>query len=248
MRRPERVVSEIDFLVKTYGVKTFKIIDEMFVLNGRHVMAICDLLIELGHDLNIWAYARVDSVKPHMLEKLKRAGIQWLALGIESGSKHVRDGAEKALKNEDMIGIVRQIQAAGIKVIGNYIFGLPDDTAETMRETLDLAKELNCEFANLYSAMAYPGSPLYRTAIEKGWALPDGWVGYSQHSYECQPLPTDTLTAAQVLKFRDDAFHEYFAHPPYLEMVSRLFGEETRRHVEDMAKHRLRRKLLEAHP
>jgi anaerobic magnesium-protoporphyrin IX monomethyl ester cyclase len=245
MRRPERVVSEIDFLVKTHEVKTFKIIDEMFVLNERHVMAICDLLIELGHDLNIWAYARVDSVKPHMLEKLRKAGIQWLALGIESGSKHVRDGAEKSLKNEDMIGIVRQIQEAGIKVIGNYIFGLPDDTAETMRETLDLAKELNCEFANLYSAMAYPGSPLYRTAVEKGLALPESWIGYSQHSYECRPLPTDTLSAAEVLKFRDDAFHEYFSHPPYLAMVEERFGSETRRHVEEMAEHRLRRKLLE---
>ena len=84
------------YLHNTYGVKTYKIIDEMFVLNERHVMAICDELIERNYGLNIWAYARVDTVRSHMLEKLRKAGVRWLALGIESGSEHVRDGAEKS--------------------------------------------------------------------------------------------------------------------------------------------------------
>jgi anaerobic magnesium-protoporphyrin IX monomethyl ester cyclase len=245
MRKPEAVVAEIDLLHNTYGVKTYKFIDEMFVLNERHVMAICDLLIERNYDLNIWAYARVDTVKPHMLEKLRKAGFRWLALGIESGSKHVRDGAQKALKHEDIISIVRQIQAAGISVIGNFIFGLPDDDTQTMRETLELAQELNCEFANFYSAMAYPGSPLYTQAVMNGWALPENWSGFSQHSYDCQPLPTEKATAADVLRFRDEAFHAYFSHPRYLDMVTQRFGWDTRHHIEDMAKHRLRRKLLE---
>ncbi|HEY1736969.1 MAG TPA: radical SAM protein, partial [Methylovirgula sp.] len=112
MRAPAAVVAEIDYLYKTYGVKTYKIIDEMFVLNEAHVMAICDLLIERNYDLNIWAYARVDTVKPRMLDKLRRAGIRWLALGIESGSAHVRDGALKALKSNDIVDVVRQIQVA----------------------------------------------------------------------------------------------------------------------------------------
>jgi anaerobic magnesium-protoporphyrin IX monomethyl ester cyclase len=247
MRKPAEVVAEVDRLYRTYGVKTFKIIDEMFVLNERHVTAICDGLIELGYSdqLNFWAYARVDTVKPAMLAKLRKAGIRWLALGIESGSKHVRDGADKALKQEDIIGIVREIQKAGIAVIGNYIFGLPDDTLETMRETLDLAKELNCEFANFYSAMAYPGSGLYNQAVANGWALPDSWAGFSQHSYDCKPLPTEHCTAAQVLKFRDDAFHEYFATERYLGMVAQRYGWDTRRHIEEMAEHRLKRKLVE---
>jgi anaerobic magnesium-protoporphyrin IX monomethyl ester cyclase len=245
MRTPEAVVAEIDLLVNTYGVKTYKFIDEMFVLNERHVMKICDLLIERDYGLNIWAYARVDTVKPHMLEKLRKAGFQWLALGIESGSKHVRDGSQKALRYEDIVTIVRQIQVAGINVIGNYIFGLPDDDQETMRETLELAKELNCEFANFYSAMAYPGSALYNTAVAKGWALPENWSGFSQHSYDCQPLPTEKVSAAAVLGFRDEAFHEYFSSPRYLDMVAQRFGWETREHIEEMSQTRLRRRLVE---
>jgi anaerobic magnesium-protoporphyrin IX monomethyl ester cyclase len=247
MRKPDAVVAEIKHLFDTYGVRTFKIIDEMFVLNDHHVLAICDGLIAagLGPQLNIWAYARVDTIKSHLLDRLRRAGFRWLALGIESGSSFVRDGAGKALRTENIVDIVREIQAADINVIGNYIFGLPDDDLKTMGETLDLALELNCEFANFYSAMAYPGSPLYNQAVEKGWALPEHWSGYSQHSYDCLPLPTDKISAAEVLRFRDDAFHTYFSSPRYLEMVSRRFGAETRRHVEKMAQSRLRRRLLE---
>lgn len=245
MRSPDAVAREVFHLHDVYGVKTFKIIDEMFVLNDRHVHAICDRLIERGLDLNFWAYARVDTIKPEILAKLRRAGIRWLALGIESGSEHVRDGAQKSFDNSEIIGIVRQIQAAGIYVIGNFIFGLPDDDLASMQATLDLATELNCEFANFYSAMAYPGAPLYRTALDKGWELPEHWSGFSQHSYDCLPLRTDHVSADAVLRFRDQAFHQYFANPRYLDMVDRVFGPITRRHVADMSRHRLRRRLLE---
>ncbi|NQV83154.1 MAG: radical SAM protein, partial [Rhodospirillales bacterium] len=245
MRDPKLVVSEIAHLHDVYGTRTFKIIDEMFVLNKRHVDDICNLLIERDLDINIWAYARVDTVKTDMLDKLRRAGIRWLALGIESGSAHVRDGAEKAFNQEEIISIVRDIQKSGIRVIGNFIFGLPDDDLGTMNETLDLAKELNCEFVNFYSAMAYPGSPLYLQAVANDLALPEHWTGFSQHSYDCLPLATDHLSAAEVLGFRDDAFHEYFSNPRYLDMVTQLFGWETRRHIEGMATHKLKRKILE---
>ncbi len=245
MRGPEAVAAEIDLLHNTYGIKTYKIIDEMFVLNDRHVSALCDLLIERDYGLNIWAYARVDTVKPEMLDKLSRAGIRWLALGIESGSAHVRDGAEKAFSQDDIIAIVGEIRKAGIYVIGNFIFGLPDDDLETMKQTLDLAMELNCEFVNLYSAMAYPGSPLYTQAVSRDLPLPGNWSGFSQHSYDCEPLPTDHLSAAEVLRFRDQAFQTYFSNTRYLDMVTQVFGLETRNHVEDMARHSLKRKLLE---
>ena len=245
MRSAEAVVGEIDLLYREYGVKTFKIIDEMFVLNDRHVNGVCEGLAAKPYasELNIWAYARVDTVKQGQLPLLRAAGLQWLALGIESGSAHVRDGAEKSFDQDDIREIVRQIQTAGINVIGNYIFGLPDDDLTTMRQTLDLAKELNCEFANFYSAMAYPGSPLYTMAVQNGWDLPESWSGFSQHSHDCHPLPTEHVSAAEVLRFRDDAFHEYFANKRYLDMATQKFGVETRQHIEEMSEARLERAI-----
>ena len=97
---PERVIEEIDLLVNKYGVRNIKFADEMFVLNQRHVLGICDLIIERGYDLNIWAYARVDTVKDGMLDKLKRAGFNWLALGIEAADDRVLTDVDKSYEDE----------------------------------------------------------------------------------------------------------------------------------------------------
>jgi radical SAM superfamily enzyme YgiQ (UPF0313 family) len=243
-RGAARVLDEIGTLVENYGIKNLKIVDELFVLHEQHYMRIVDLIIERGYDLNIWVYARVDTVKPAVLDRMKKAGVNWFALGIESANPGVRDGASKKMREKDIEHVVREIQNAGIRVIGNYIFGLPDDTLATMRETLDLAKQLNCEFANFYSAMAYPGSKLYEIARRENWVLPQEWHGFSQHSYETCPLPTKHVAAREVLQFRDEAFHEYFAHPLYLNMLEAKFGRKVRDHIQEITQTRLKRKLL----
>lgn len=239
---PDAVIAQIDLLVKKYGVKNIKIADEMFVLNKNHVNGICDRIIERGYDLNIWAYARVDTVKEDMCEKLKKAGVNWFAFGIESGAARVRDGVQKGFVQDDIFRAFEKVREVGINVIGNYIFGLPEDDLASMQETLDLAIELNCEFANFYCTMAYPGSALYREALDKGWKLPETWGGYSQHSADMLPLPTKYVTAAQVIRFRDKAFDTYFTHPRYLDMIRKKFGPETEKHLREMAVHKLVRK------
>lgn len=241
---PERIAAEIDFLVNRYGVRNIKFADELFVLNSRHVLALCDLLIKRNYNLNIWAYARVDSIKEGMLEKLKAAGVNWLALGIEAASEDVRSNVDKGYSQKLIFETVRKIREAGIYIIGNYIFGLPEDTVESMQATLDLALELKCEFANFYSTMAYPGSALYETAMREQWPLPKTWLGYSQHAAETLPLPTRFLSADEVLAFRDKAFQIYFSDPGYLNHVRQTFGSPTVQHIERMTGHRLKRDLL----
>jgi anaerobic magnesium-protoporphyrin IX monomethyl ester cyclase len=238
---PDRIIAEIDLLVTRYGVRNIKFADEMFVLNARHVLGICDRIIERGYDLNIWAYARVDTVKDNMLDKLKRAGFNWLAFGIEAANDRVLGDVDKRFEIEEVYRTIRAVREAGINVIGNYIFGLPEDDRSSMHETLNLAVELNCEFANFYCAMAYPGSPLYEKARQLSWELPGTWSGYSQHAVDTRPLPTKYLTAAEVLRFRDDAFHAYFSNPAYLQMIERKFGADTVAHVREMSAHRLER-------
>ena len=247
MRRPEDVVDEIEYLFEEHGVQTLKITDEMFVLNRRHYTAISEGLIQrgLGGKLNIWAYARVDTVEPNTLELLRAAGIKWLALGIESASKHVRDGAKKALRTDDIIGTVRCIQKAGINVIGNFMVGLLDDSMETMEQTFQLALECKCDFMNVYATQAYPGSALYTQAVKEGWKLPDSWAGYSQHNRHSRPLDTRHVNGREVLRFRDEFFVRYFTASSYREHVLNKFGLETLNHIDTMLQYSLQRDLLE---
>lgn len=94
-------------------------------------------------------------------------------------------------------------------------------------------------------AMPYLGAKLYAMAVEKSWRLPHSWIGHSQHCCKTLPLRTDALTSAAVLKFRDDAFHQYFANHSYLAGVKSKFGEDVESHIQDMTHIRLRRKVLE---
>ena len=239
---PDFTIQQIARLYHGYGVRSLKIADELFLLNRAHVHAICEGLVATGisHDLNIWCYGRTDSIHPDDLPLLRKAGIRWIALGIEAGSAAVRAGSNKRLKgqddNQDIIDLVRTIQAADIAIVGNFIFGLPDDTVDTMTETLDLALAIMPEHANFYGAMAYPGSKLYDNAIASGAPLPAYWSGYSQHSPDCLPLPTATLTGPEVRAFRDRAWQRYFTDPGYLSMIERKFGPDARAGIEAQAR------------
>jgi len=240
---PEQVLADVDHLVAAYGVRNIKFADEMFVLHPSHVDAICDGLIVRRHDLNLWAYARVDTVRDGWPEKLRAAGFRWLAFGIEAASERVRGDVRKGFGQDAVFRTLERVRAAGINVIANYIFGLPEDDLDTMKATLDLALELNCEFANFYCAMAYPGSPLHATAVEQAWPLPENWSGYSQHAVDTLPLPTRHVPASTVLRFRDQAFQAYFGAPSYRDLVSRKFGSAAVDHLTEMASHKLRRRF-----
>lgn len=241
---PEWVSREMRKLADM-GVKTLRISDEMFFLNRRYYAPILQDAIDQQFGFNMWTYSRVDTVRKDALDLFKRAGVNWLALGVEAGNQLVRQEVSKGSFQEVNIReVCKTIQDADINIISNYIFGFPEDTIETMQQTLDLALELNTEMVNMYPCQALPGSPMYHIAKKNRWALPDSFEGYAFLSYESQPLPTKYLSAAQVLKFRDEAWQKYFTNPPYLDLVEKRFGLQERLNVEDMAKIKLKRKLL----
>lgn len=241
---PDWVRREMQKLAEM-GVRTLRISDEMFFLNRKYYVPVLSQVIDHGYDFNMWTYARVDSVRKDQLELFKRAGVNWLALGVEAGNQVVRQEVSKgSFKDVNIRDVCSTVSDAGINIISNFIFGFPDDTLETMQETLDLAMDLNSEMANMYPCQALPGSPMYHMAAKNGWKLPDSFEGYAFLSYESEPLPTKYLSSAQVLRFRDEAWQKYFSNPAYLDLVERKFGTVERKNVEDMAKIRLKRRLL----
>ena len=241
---PEWVGREMQKLADM-GVKNLRISDEMFFLNKKYYVPILQNCIDKDFGFNMWAYSRIDTVRKDALELFKLAGVNWLALGIEAGNQLVRQEVSKgSFKQVNIREICKTIRDTGINIISNYIFGFPEDTEITMQETLDLAFELNTEMANMYPCQALPGSPMHKKAIKNGLTLPDSYEGYAFLSYESQPLPTNYVSAAKVLKFRDEAWQAYFTNPDYLNMVEKRFGAAQRNNIEEMASIRLKRKLL----
>ena len=123
----EFVIKEFDKLI-SYGVKTIKITDEMFLLNPKYYLPLCKLLKERNknNELRIWAYSRIDTVKrKEVLQIVKEAGIKWLCLGIESADKKVRLEISKGkFEDVDVKSVVKQIHDAGIEVMDYQVIRL----------------------------------------------------------------------------------------------------------------------------
>ena len=188
----EFVERELIKLVKM-GVKTIRITDEMFLLNKKFYRPIVDTLIRLNtkDDLKLWAYSRIDTVPhPEELAKIRKAGIRWLALGIESGDKAIRlEVAKGKFEAVDVEKVVTRVEAARDPCHnGNYIYGLPGDTPSTIQKTFDLSAKLNTVGWNTYAAMALPGSPLYMQAKRDGQRLPASYEEFSHF------IPRDNST------------------------------------------------------
>lgn len=227
-RSAVHVVAELKLLVERYGIRHVEIVDDVFTINAHRTMEVCDGIIEagLGDKLNMWCFGRTDTVSPELMAKMKRAGINWIFMGFESGNDDVLLDVNKRQDVEQIKranGIVRE---AGIHVGGNYIFGLPKDNHETMRQTLDMAKELNTEYANFFLTMPYPGTNLYQTALEKGIELPEKWGQYGFFAQDALPMRNDNLTALEILTYRDRAFEEYYHNERYQDLVQSVFGEK----------------------
>jgi radical SAM superfamily enzyme YgiQ (UPF0313 family) len=245
---PEWVLKQIDILVKQYNVRHINIHDELFVFNPRHYLPIAEGIIERGYSLNINAFARVDVLDKMDIENLgilKKAGFNWLKIGIETGNSRVRANVGKDNYGEEVVRrVIKKSHDNGIDFCANFMFGLPGDDYDSMQDTLNLSIELMPAFPSFFATMAIPGSDLYKEALIKGFPLPDNWLGYASQGYEFQPLPTEKLSAKQILEFRDYAFDAYFKNPRYLNMIENKFGYEARKHIEQMTAIKLKRKLL----
>ena len=242
---PEFTIKQLDYLAES-GVKQLKIADEMWVLNPKHFLKLCDLIIERDYRFNIWAYTRIDTIKPQYLDKLKQAGVNWLAPGIEAGNQIIRKEITKGkFKDINIREIISLIRKHDINVVANYIFGLGNDNWKTMQETLNLALELNTENVNMYCSTPLPGSPLYLKGIRKGWLMPSNYNEYGFLAYEHIPSRTKMLTSSEILEFRDYAFHVYFESPRFLSMIHKKFGYDAVKNIKRMTSIKLKRKLLE---
>tara|TARA_B100001996_G_scaffold338739_1_gene291350 strand:+ start:34 stop:867 length:834 start_codon:yes stop_codon:yes gene_type:complete len=245
---PDFIINEFKKLIDM-GIRTIRIVDEMFLLNPKYYVPLCEKLAELNKDdsLRMWSYSRIDTVKrPEILNLVRKAGIKWLCLGIESGDKKVRLEVEKGkFEDVDVKEVIKKVHEADIDVMANYIFGLPGDDKNTIKKTYDLSLELCTAGWNTYAAMALPGSLLYKNAKSDNITLPSSYEGYSFHSYETLPLPTKKLKAHEILKLRDDAFTNYHTNKEFLNLIERKFGRKSVNNILNMTKIKLKRKIIE---
>jgi anaerobic magnesium-protoporphyrin IX monomethyl ester cyclase len=161
----ERVVSEITRLVDVYHVDYLVFNDDTFTINKKRCIEICDAMASKGVDIPFMVTSRVDTVDHDFLARLKQAGCFLITYGIESGSEKVLRDIGKNINIRQIRDAVRISKQLGIKVVGNYMLGHFADTEETCNQTIQLARELQCDISQISICIPYPGSDLFQQAI-----------------------------------------------------------------------------------
>lgn len=209
-RNPVDVVDEIEAMVKQYGFRSYYFDDDTFNIGKKRILALCEEICR--RDLNLpWAaMSRADTSDKETFKALKDSGLQGIKFGVESGSQELVDGAKKNLNLEKVEESVRYAQEIGINVHLTFSFGLPGETWETVRKTIDFAKKLNPDTLQFSIMTPFPGSVFYKMLEEDGKLTSKDWSKYDGGTTSV--VRTDALSSEDLERALRMAYNEWDWH------------------------------------
>jgi len=210
LRSPSKIVDELERNVSEFGIKEFLFWSESFTINIQFAQAVADEIIKRELDIKWVCNSRVDNVNIELLTKIKKAGCWMIGYGVESSSQKVLDSVKKGILVKDTINAVGLSKKAGLEVTAHCIIGFPEDTRETILDTVEFVKRLDIDYCQFYCAVPFPGSILYKEAKEKEWICSSDWRKFEQNF---SVLNTPGLSAEEIMKLRSHAYKSFYLRP-----------------------------------
>lgn len=160
-RSPESIVDEIRHVAKRTGIRQYFLQSDVFSHGRDWTLELCERLLASDVEIQWFCNSRVDNLDAELLASMSRAGCQMVALGIESGSNTVLEAIRKGATREQAVEALGNLRTTGITSLTYYVFGLPGETADTMRETFDFIRRTRPDYAHFYTPTPFPGTKLY---------------------------------------------------------------------------------------
>lgn len=211
----EYVIELMEELHLKYGIKEIFIYDDNMMLFRQRLEEICNSLIRKKLRLKWSCFARIDFVWPQALNIMKEAGCRLVAYGIESGDQEMLDFLQKNIKLEKIREVIKWTKQAGLIAEGLFMMGLPRETKETMRSTIDFAKSNPFDDIAITIFTPLPGTKLYE-GIDLYGQFNEDWQKMSQHYPVFIPRG---LTREEILDFNNKGLREFYLR---LKMVPNL--------------------------
>jgi radical SAM superfamily enzyme YgiQ (UPF0313 family) len=205
--------------VKALGVRDVFFIDQTWGVRPQRNRQLCERMIEEKLGLGFVTYTRADILNPDDLALWRRAGCHTLMLGVESASPETLRAYRKGYQAEQVAAGLRMVREAGIRTVGTFILGLPEDTRASIRATIRLACELPLDFASFSVAVPRFGTPLRAQAREQG-VLDD--LRVMDQSGQTVAMATHSLSREEVGRLLREAVVRFYLRPSYL--LRRLFS------------------------
>lgn len=168
-RTVESVLKEIAWLRNKYGVRQIDILDDNFTFDVKRASDILDGIIKIGgFAVNCQNGIRADRVNKELIDKMKRAGVFRVGIGIESGNYEVLKKLNKNLDLNIVISTIRLFRKKRITVQGYFILGFPYEDSEAIKDTIKFAIKANPHFANFSHFFPIIGTPIYNELKNSG--------------------------------------------------------------------------------
>jgi len=217
-RSVEHVIGEIKEVQKRYGTFQFTFKDDSFPVDGKRVWEFCSRLIGEGIKLNWECNSRVNLLDSSLVRMMKKAGCNFIKVGIESGSPRILRKMNKGITREQCLAASRMLRKTGIHWSGYFMMGVPGETEEDILATLRFMYELRPDLALLSVYEPFPGTAMFAEGIERGlvydeMSLAQYYRLSPSHYFKIDPqIQTDCIPRERYLELEKtlmDAFHEY---------------------------------------
>ncbi|MCA9954195.1 MAG: radical SAM protein [Ardenticatenaceae bacterium] len=222
VRSAENIMQEL-WMLKNMGLNNIHMYADLFTVNRDQVMDLCRRMIDEKINLKWTCNSRVDYVDEEMLTLMGKAGNRLISWGIESGSEQILRHARKGAYPDKAARSLQWARNAGIMNWGYFIIGLPGETEETIRQTIEFSKTLPLDIALFHVAAPYPGTPFFFEVVKNDWFRP-GTRWEQVDMDKGTVLDYDGLPAEKLLYWQRRAFREWALRPgpvlTYLKMLA----------------------------
>lgn len=227
LRSPDNVVGEIESIYNL-GIREIELYDDTFGISKKRVIEICKGIIKKGINI-IWSCRdRVSNIDQETITYMKRAGCRRIHLGIESGSDKVLRNIKKGITTREAKEAVTAAKKAGLEVLTYFMLGLPGETKEEIWKTFDFAKELDPDYVTFSVTVPYPGTELYREALERRIIPSDFWREFAVRPKPDFQLPyyfEEHFSKRDLLELRNTMVKRFYFRKEYI--LKKIFKRNT---------------------
>jgi hopanoid biosynthesis associated radical SAM protein HpnJ len=234
VRSPASVIEEVRWIKENLPqVKEIFFDDDTFTDFKPRAEEIARGLGKLGVT---WSCNAKANVPYETLKIMKDNGLRLLLVGYESGNDRILHNIRKGLRTDIARRFTSDCRKLGVIVHGTFILGLPGETAETIRQTIRFAVEINPHTIQVSLAAPYPGTQLYREAIERGWLAENANLNLvNAQGVQLSPITYPHLPAQQIYHAVETFYRRFYFRPrKIIELTAEMMGSW------EMTKHRLR--------
>lgn len=221
-RSPEDVMTELRYLVDR-GVDDIFFVDDTITIDRQRLFEICDMIKKSGLKIHFKVSARVDTVKPAILEALREAGCYRIHYGVESATPRLLKYLQKQVTPEKVAQAFRWTRDAGIGTFAYCMIGIPTETRQEMMNTVDFAISLDPDYAQFSICTPYPRTALYESMLQMGHISADYWREFARNPSEDFRVRfwNNLYSEDELRELQSEAHRRFYSRPRYIARQAR---------------------------